>query len=268
MFETIKPFTSFSIKDSAASKAFYADVLGLNVSEECMPEGQRMLTLNLDGGGKVLLYPKPDHEPATFTVLNLPVKEIHSAVKELGERGIKFEHFDGNDGDEINHNEGPLIAWFKDPSGNYLSVMELQMEFRTTRFFSVSREKLFMYFTDKNLIEQWAYPNGMNLRVPKFEARLGGQYRFEHTNNEGVWVCTGTVKEFNPNQRLVQEDTVRGPAGKLMFEKLEAITEFQDMREGSEVSITQRGFKNQDDLDGCKVGWEQSLKHLSALLQQ
>jgi uncharacterized protein YndB with AHSA1/START domain/predicted enzyme related to lactoylglutathione lyase len=268
MFETIKPYSSFSIKDPIATKAFYSDVLGLNVSEETMAEGERMLTLNLDGGGKILMYPKPDHVPATFTVLNLPVKEIHSAVKDLNERGIKFEHYEGNDGEEINHNCGPSIAWFKDPSGNFLSVMEVQHQFTTTRFFAVTREKLFNFFTDKNLIEKWAYPDGMILRVPKFEARTDGEYRFEHTNKEGVWVCTGSVKEFIPNQKLVQEDTVRGPDGKLMFEKLEAITEFKDVRDGTEVSITQRGFENQDDLDGCKIGWEQSLKHLGTLLQQ
>lgn len=267
MFETIRPFSSFSIKDSVSSKDFYQNVLGLNVSEETMPAGERLLTLNLDGGGKVLLYPKPDHTPATFTVLNLPVKEIQSAVIDLKNRGIRFEHFEGNDANEINHNDGPLIAWFKDPSGNFLSVMEVSGEFTTTKFFATPREKLFSYFTDKNLLEQWAYPDGMNLRVPEFEARVDGKYRMEHTNSAGVWVATGYLREFVPSQKLLQVDTIHKPDGKVVGKDLETLTVFKDVENGTEVSITARGFEDPADLNDCKVGWEQCLKHLTDLLR-
>lgn len=268
MFESINPFSSFSISNSEESKLFYADILGLKVSEESMPTGERMLTLNLDGGGKVLMYPKPDHKPATFTVLNLPVKEIHSAVKELKDKGVEFIHYDGNDEEEINHNDGPLIAWFKDPSGNFLSVMEQHQEFTTTRFFAAPIEKLFLYWTDKNLLEQWNYPDGMNLRVPKFEAKVGGSYRYEHFNDEGVYVCTGEIKEFIPNKKLVMVDQVQGPDGKMLFKDLELVIEFKDATEGCEMTATQRGFDDPEALDQCKVGWEQSMNRLQQLLRQ
>lgn len=265
MFETTKPFSSFSIKDPQQTHAFYADVLGLKVTEESMPQGEKLLTLNLDGGGKVLLYPKPDHTPATFTVLNLPVKKIHDAVHELKDRGVKFEHFEGNDADEINHNEGPLIAWFKDPSGNFLSIMELENEFSITKFFAVPKEKLFSYWTTPSLVEKWAYPNGMTLKVPLLETRLGGRYRYEHTSVEGVWVATGEFQEYILNQKVVQLDNIYNPKGELVYKDLEGICEFRDVENGSEVTITQRGFTDQAGLKACQEGWDQSLKHLNSL---
>ena len=117
-----KPFSGFAVDDISAARSFYADVLGLTVQEE----GTDMLRLQLDEDTAVLVYPKPDHTPATYTILNFPVPDISAAVEELGERGVGFERYDGMDQDEqgIMRAGGPLIAWFTDPAGNILSVLE------------------------------------------------------------------------------------------------------------------------------------------------
>ena len=119
-----KPFSGYSIDDADAAKEFYTDVLGLDVREI----GNGFLHLVLDGDTVVLLYPKDDHRPATFTVLNLPVDDVHVAVTELGEKGLEFLHYEGAPQDEfgVMTGEGPEIAWFTDPAGNVLSVVEHQ----------------------------------------------------------------------------------------------------------------------------------------------
>ena len=116
-------FSGFSSNDIEGAKNFYANTLGLDVTEE-----NGMLTLQFSNGANVLVYPKPNHEPATFTVLNLPVSDVDAAVDELASRGIEFEKYDYPDmkTDEkgIMRGQGPLIAWFKDPAGNILSVIQ------------------------------------------------------------------------------------------------------------------------------------------------
>jgi catechol 2,3-dioxygenase-like lactoylglutathione lyase family enzyme len=121
MLKNSHAFSGFSTNDIARAKAFYADTLGLEVTEE-----NGMLTLHLAGGGRVLIYPKDDHEPATFTVLNFPVEDIDTAVDELTKAGIEFERYEGSGQDErgIAREYPPPIAWFKDPAGNILSVLE------------------------------------------------------------------------------------------------------------------------------------------------
>lgn len=120
MFRDSHAFSGFSTDDVPTAKAFYADVLGLDVDEE-----NGMLTLKLAGGGRVLVYPKPNHEPATFTVLNLPVDDVEAAVDALVAKGVTFERYEGmdQDGKGIMRGNGPDIAWFKDPAGNVLSVI-------------------------------------------------------------------------------------------------------------------------------------------------
>ena len=115
-------FSGFSADDIAKEKGFYGETLGLNVTEE---DGQLML--DLAGGQKVLIYPKDNHEPATYTCLNFPVPDINAAVDELARRGVAFERYEGFDQDErgIMRGFGPAIAWFKDPAGNILSVLQL-----------------------------------------------------------------------------------------------------------------------------------------------
>ena len=115
-------FSGFSTNDIASAKAFYGDTLGLDVSEE-----NGMLTMQLAGGGRVLIYPKDDHEPATFTVLNFPVENIDQVVDDLTKAGIAFERYEGTGQDErgIARAYPPPIAWFKDPAGNILSVLQV-----------------------------------------------------------------------------------------------------------------------------------------------
>ncbi|MDQ6688841.1 MAG: VOC family protein, partial [Actinomycetota bacterium] len=112
-------FSGFSVDDVTEAKRFYGDVLGLDVSED-----NGMLTLHLAGGRDTLVYPKPKHQPATYTILNFPVSDIEEAVDELVRRGVTFEQYDGLDERGINRHGGPLIAWFTDPAGNILSVLE------------------------------------------------------------------------------------------------------------------------------------------------
>ena len=114
-------FSGFSATDIAAEKAFYADTLGVDVTEE---EG--MLSLHLAGGHNVIIYPKEDHQPATFTVLNFQVDDIDATVDAMIAAGVTFERYDDFSQDErgIQREEGPPIAWFKDPAGNILSVIQ------------------------------------------------------------------------------------------------------------------------------------------------
>src|SRR5437867_13058204 len=123
MLEQSKAFSGFAVGEIEKAKAFYGQTLGLNVSEE-----HGLLTLHLAGGNNVLIYPKPNHVPATFTVLNFPVDDVDLAVDELTKRGVRFEIYDlpdiKTDKKGIMRGNGPTIAWFKDPAGNILSVIE------------------------------------------------------------------------------------------------------------------------------------------------
>lgn len=122
MFEHTKAFSGFSVDDLQRAKEFYGDTLGLNVSEE-----HELLTLHIADGSTILIYPKPNHSPATFTILNFPVSDIEKAVEELSRRGVRFEQYEGElktDEKGVFRGAGPLIAWFRDPAGNILSVLE------------------------------------------------------------------------------------------------------------------------------------------------
>lgn len=114
-------YAGFSTNDIAAAKAFYADTLGVPVSED-----NGMLTLTLGGGQRVLVYPKDDHQPATYTCLNFEVPDIDRAVNDLTGRGVRFERYEGLEQDELGimRQWGPPIAWFKDPGGNILAVIQ------------------------------------------------------------------------------------------------------------------------------------------------
>lgn len=125
MFEDTKAFSSFSANDLQKAKEFYSETLGVDVTEQ--KEG---LALHMTGGGEVFIYPKPNHTPASFTVLNFPVDDIDEAVDKLKELGVTFEQYGGDiktDEKGISRgNGGPQIAWFKDPAGNILSVLEMK----------------------------------------------------------------------------------------------------------------------------------------------
>jgi catechol 2,3-dioxygenase-like lactoylglutathione lyase family enzyme len=126
MLKAKAAFSGFSVDDLATAKEFYAETLGLKVDNEGIG-----LRLQLPGGGTVFAYPKDNYQPATFTILNFVVDTIDEAVDELTNRGVQFEHYEGIPTDEkgilrgISKNKGPDIAWFKDPAGNILAVLEV-----------------------------------------------------------------------------------------------------------------------------------------------
>ena len=124
MLQKSKAFSGFSVDDIEKAKTFYRDALGLNVKDN--PMG--LLELPIEGGNAISVYPKSDHVPATFTILNFPVEDIEQTVGALSEKGITFEQYKelNTDATGIARNEGPLIAWFKDPAGNILSVIEVR----------------------------------------------------------------------------------------------------------------------------------------------
>jgi catechol 2,3-dioxygenase-like lactoylglutathione lyase family enzyme len=123
MLADSKAFSGFAVPDIDEARTFYGDTLGLEVE---FIDGPGLLTLHLAGDRPTLIYPKPDFQPASYTILNFPVDDIDATVEELSARGVKFEQYDGFGQDDkgIARGDGPPIAWFKDPAGNVLSVLE------------------------------------------------------------------------------------------------------------------------------------------------
>jgi catechol 2,3-dioxygenase-like lactoylglutathione lyase family enzyme len=125
MFEKAEAFSGFSVDNLQKAKEFYEGILGLEVTDEM--EGM-VLGIHLANGHVVIIYQKPNHEPATFTILNFKVADIEKTVAELKARGVKFESYDlpglKTDEDHIFRGQGPTIAWFTDPAANILSVIE------------------------------------------------------------------------------------------------------------------------------------------------
>jgi predicted enzyme related to lactoylglutathione lyase len=123
MLSNTPAFSGFAVDDLDAARSFYGETLGLTVTDE--PMG--ILTLHLAGDRPTMIYPKPDFTPATYTILNFQVEDVDAAVDELSSRGVEFERYDGFDQDEkgiARDPRGPSIAWFKDPAGNILAVLE------------------------------------------------------------------------------------------------------------------------------------------------
>ena len=124
MFDHAKPFSSFSVNDLQKAKTFYKDSLGLDVHDGPMDT----LELRLADNTVIMVYAKPDHAAATFTILNFPVDDVDRAVDDLTKRGVRFEIYHTGeletDAKGVSRGNGPTIAWFKDPAGNFLSVLE------------------------------------------------------------------------------------------------------------------------------------------------
>ncbi|MEX1104184.1 MAG: VOC family protein [Dehalococcoidia bacterium] len=124
MFRDSKAFSGFAVKDIDAAKSFYGDTLGLDARSG--PMG--LLELHLGSGAVVMVYPKDDHEPANYTILNLPVRDVDAAVDQLTKAGIRMERYGPEFGQDekgiARGDEGPTIAWFKDPSGNIIAVLD------------------------------------------------------------------------------------------------------------------------------------------------
>jgi catechol 2,3-dioxygenase-like lactoylglutathione lyase family enzyme len=121
MFDTSHAFSGFAVDDLPKARQFYTETLGMTVNE-----ANGLLQLTVANGSQVLIYPKPDHEPATFTILNFPVPDVEAAVDDLAARGVTFQRYEGfeQDAKGIFRSGGPLIAWFTDPAGNVLSVVQ------------------------------------------------------------------------------------------------------------------------------------------------
>lgn len=124
MFKNTRAFSGFSVDDLNAAKKFYSEILGLEVQEN--PMG---LTLKIEGSNGIFVYPKKDHVPATYTILNFPVDDIDRAVEDLKAKGVIFEYYEGMTDEKgiargLANNRGPDIAWFKDPAGNFMSVLK------------------------------------------------------------------------------------------------------------------------------------------------
>jgi catechol 2,3-dioxygenase-like lactoylglutathione lyase family enzyme len=124
MFTPAKAFSSFSVDDIQAARSFYGDTLGLEVSEE---NEMGIIGITIAGGARIMVYPKDNHEPASFTILNFEVDDVEAAVDDLNARGITTKIYDDpelpTDEKGIMREGGPLIAWFRDPAGNVLSVL-------------------------------------------------------------------------------------------------------------------------------------------------
>jgi catechol 2,3-dioxygenase-like lactoylglutathione lyase family enzyme len=122
VFATTKAFSGFAVHDLGRAETFYSETLGLKTSRE----GEQLLTLHLAGDRDTLVYEQPDATPASYTILNFLVDDIEQAVADLTARGVQFERYEGFEQDEqgIARGQGPLIAWFKDPDGNVLSVIQ------------------------------------------------------------------------------------------------------------------------------------------------
>jgi catechol 2,3-dioxygenase-like lactoylglutathione lyase family enzyme len=124
MFANTKAYSGFAVDDLQKAREFYGETLGLKTT--VIDEEHGLMSLDLAGDRATLVYQKPDHTPATYTILNFPVDDIDEAVDELAARGVRFERYDGAEQDEkgISRGGGPYIAWFTDPAGNVLSVLQ------------------------------------------------------------------------------------------------------------------------------------------------
>jgi catechol 2,3-dioxygenase-like lactoylglutathione lyase family enzyme len=123
MLANSEAYSGFAVPDLAKARQFYGETLGLKVSGQ---EEDGLLNLELGGGRNVVVYFKPDHAPATYTILNFPVEDVEGTVDALTARGVEFERYEGFEQDDkgVHRGQGPLIAWFRDPAGNIMAIIE------------------------------------------------------------------------------------------------------------------------------------------------
>lgn len=142
-------------------------------------------------------------------------------------------------------------------------------ELKFSKVIAASRPDVFNYFTDAVLLESWSYPDGMTLKVPFFENNLHGQYRFEHQDREGkVYLCTGHIEGYETNRRLLFIERVETEEGEVLFDKLISDILFLEDAGGCRLEVVQKGFSNEEEVQQCLEGWEQSLERLSSLFNQ
>ncbi len=136
-------------------------------------------------------------------------------------------------------------------------------ELKITHYFDQPVETLFPYFVEAKKIEQWCNPDGMTLKIPKFEAKNGGDYRYEHTSKEGTYVCTGHVREIVPNERLrMMDEKVTGPKGEVIMQNSPCETYFHKKGNGTEVEIVQSNFPSEEFKKECETSWNQCFRNL------
>lgn len=132
--------------------------------------------------------------------------------------------------------------------------------------FPLPRQDLFSYFVTPSLLEKWAFPGGMSLRIAQLEARPGGRYRWEHSSEAGTYVAEGHFEELSPERIVQVDEEIEDPTGKVLMEDLLCVITFRDLHGSTEVAVDQSGFKEQKNADECRQGWEQCLANLEKLL--
>lgn len=142
-------------------------------------------------------------------------------------------------------------------------------KFSIKKFFAIHVEELYKYFMDSHLLEKWAYPDGMSLKITKFHPEVNSKYRYEHSGKDGLYVCEGHFEEIVPERRIIQLDEfVRGPNAKVIYNNLRCVIEFNENIDGTEVTVTQSGFESDRGLEASRVGWTQCLDRLFDLVER
>ncbi len=137
---------------------------------------------------------------------------------------------------------------------------------KVTKTFTISQLELYGYFTSPDLLEKWAYPDGMSLKIPFLKAKAGGRYRWEHSLNGGTYVAEGHFVELSPDRIVQVDEVIKDPTGKVVMSDLECVITFREVGEGTVATVVQNGFKEKKDAAECQQGWEQCLAHLEQLL--
>ena len=287
MFAKTRAFSGFAAPDIAAARAFYAETLGIRTSEE-----NGMLTLHLAGDRPVLVYPKPDFQPASYTILNFPVADIDRAVDELSQRGVRFERYAGfaQDAKGIARGDGPPIAWFRDPAGNILSVLQedpaevprgaggptsepgapakvttpTDRTIRIERVFGAPREQVWRAFTDPERVVRW-WGRGNRLVVERMEVERGGHWRFVVHGPEGVHGFEGRFGEVSPPERVVQTFEWDGLPGHVALDELT----LEELEGGRTRIVVTSTLHTPEDRDGMLAAdMEQGLNESYAALDR
>ena len=289
MFASVNAFSSFAVPDLRAARDFYAGTLGIRTSEE-----GGILTLHL-GDWSVLVYPKPDHQPATYTVLNFPVEDVERAVDELSDRGVRFERYEAFEQDDkaIARGEGPPIAWFKDPAGNILSVLQPESAetrrgatgergkplepgeaarlttptdrtMRIERVFGAPRDQVWRAFTDPERVARW-WGRGNRLAVERLEVERGGHWRFVEHGPEGSHGFEGRFREVSPPSHIAQTFEWDGMPGHVTVNDLS----LEELPGGRTRLVITSLFHTAEERDGMlEAGMEQGMNESYAALDR
>jgi uncharacterized protein YndB with AHSA1/START domain/predicted enzyme related to lactoylglutathione lyase len=258
MLKNSHAFSSFSVDDLGKARQFYEKILGLNVTEETLEQGA-MLYLHLLEGADILIYPKKDHSPASFTILNFTVSNLEEALAELTEKGLTFDY---------DNESAPLIAWFRDPAGNFLSIMEDAVainKIEINKFIPIQKSEVFKAFTQNDLLARWAYVDGTKLVIEQYEAKICSNFIFKYTGASGIYFATGDFKEFTQDEKLVIACILKGPDGSVIFDSTITIL-FEEKHGGVEIHIFQDELKDRNTLRECEIAWGSALEKLFTYL--